>query len=183
MTTQHLCPVTIKTSAENLQWFCSSCQMTKGIDRAAKRDRDGIRAKFGRCLDCEALAQKNARAIRGNEINAQRRANWHRHKDKQKNSSLLKTYGISKTQWDEMHKSQSFVCALCQTNEPKGRGWQTDHNHKTGVVRAILCHSCNSMIGHAKESPEILLSAFRYLYSHGGGPEQFFHNHFNKVTL
>lgn len=79
-----------------------------------------------------------------------------------------------------MHKSQNYLCAICGTDTPRGRGWQTDHNHKTGAVRSILCHSCNSLIGHAKESPEILLSAFRYLYLHGGGARNFFSQHFKE---
>lgn len=161
---------------------CPSCGLEKDISRASKRFRDGLRKSADRCLDCEATAQKNSRSMRGDEINANRRAGWHKHRDRQKNTALLNAYGITKTEWDAMHRGQGGLCAICNTDTPKGRGWQTDHNHSTGAVRAILCHSCNSMIGHAKESPEILLSAFRYLYSHGGGAEKFFSQHFKEKS-
>jgi len=92
---------------------------------------------------------------------------------------LKKKYGIGVKEWNEMFCAQGSKCAICFSTEPRGRGWQTDHDHKTGVVRAILCHGCNSLLGHAKESPQVLLGAFRYLYQHGGGPETFFSKHFS----
>lgn len=38
-----------------------------------------------------------------------------------------------------------------------------DHNHTTGVARGLLCGNCNSMIGLAKEDPETLRAAARYV--------------------
>lgn len=41
-----------------------------------------------------------------------------------------------------------------------------DHNHTTGVIRGILCHQCNVLLGHAKDNVGILSNAIKYLHTH-----------------
>jgi hypothetical protein len=38
-----------------------------------------------------------------------------------------------------------------------------DHNHKTGAFRGWLCHHCNLILGHAKDSAELLRKLAKYL--------------------
>ena len=54
----------------------------------------------------------------------------------------------------EMFAQQKGKCALCNIQifmpyrfsaDPQGA--RVDHDHKTGRVRGLLCHSCNSMLG------------------------------------
>lgn len=42
---------------------------------------------------------------------------------------------------------------------------QVDHDHKTGDVRALLCSRCNSLLGYADDSIELLKRAIAYLES------------------
>ena len=78
-------------------------------------------------------------------------------------------YGISLAEKEARLKEQGGCCAICKTTEPRGYGWCTDHDHfleiTTGeiVVRGILCHSCNTLLGHARDNEETLLSAIEYL--------------------
>jgi hypothetical protein len=53
------------------------------------------------------------------------------------------------------------------TYENRKRGYAIDHNHETGDFRGILCLQCNSMLGMAKESVQILDSAAQYLKNRG----------------
>ena len=81
---------------------------------------------------------------------------------------------IDKDEWYWMLKEQAYRCKICRkvmSNEwaldkRKGRKRTeicVDHDHKTGKVRGLLCHSCNTVIGHAKDDVSILNSAIVYL--------------------
>lgn len=43
-----------------------------------------------------------------------------------------------------------------------------DHDHETGKVRALLCDTCNFMIGLSRESPALLHIGAAYLEAHRG---------------
>ena len=49
--------------------------------------------------------------------------------------------------WDDYERLDTGNCHLCGTNSPGGRGaWVVDHNHETGIVRGLLCNTCNSIV-------------------------------------
>ena len=75
----------------------------------------------------------------------------------------LKKYGITAEDWDILFERQGKVCAICRTQDPEKRGWQTDHDHKTKKVRGILCNSCNNGLGRFKDNSEALIRASQYL--------------------
>ena len=77
-----------------------------------------------------------------------------------------KRYGIT---WEEVlqkHEQQNGCCAICRIPIPllteKCKAY-IDHNHNTGIIRGILCHSCNKLIGFSKENVNILSTAIEYL--------------------
>jgi len=57
---------------------------------------------------------------------------------------LKKKYGITPEQRDEMFKLQNNKCYICGKKTDK---LVIDHDHKTGKVRKLLCHGCNTMLG------------------------------------
>lgn len=80
---------------------------------------------------------------------------------------LQRQYGISIAEFDSMFAAQGGRCAICGTDDPGGRGcFHVDHCHDSGFVRALLCSRCNMMIGLAKDSREVLLSAATYIETH-----------------
>ena len=85
---------------------------------------------------------------------------WLRQRNKQ-----LQKYGLTKDGLDRLLATQGGGCAVCGSDSPglKGRDWSVDHCHATGVVRGILCWHCNLVLGHAKDSAELLLKAAKYL--------------------
>lgn len=38
-----------------------------------------------------------------------------------------------------------------------------DHDHATGKVRGVLCFNCNSILGHARDNPQVLRDLIKYL--------------------
>lgn len=81
---------------------------------------------------------------------------------------LRDKYDLTLDQYHEVEASQNFRCAICDTDEPGGRGrWHVDHNHRTGKVRGLLCQACNLMLGHGRDSTRILTRGIEYLERHG----------------
>ena len=78
-------------------------------------------------------------------------------------------YNMTVEQHEALFASQGFKCAACDSPTPNSKkGWSTDHCHKTGVVRGILCHHCNVGIGHAKDSVKTIHAWIAYLNRAGG---------------
>lgn len=83
-------------------------------------------------------------------------------KEKIKSKRLLKNYGLTLVQMEEMIKAQGDKCFICLLVKPL----VVDHNHKTGKVRNLLCKECNAGIGLLKDSEEILTNALNYIKTH-----------------
>ena len=83
-------------------------------------------------------------------------------------------YGITDQQYHAILVLQSGVCAICHQPEirlNKADGTilplAVDHNHDTGEIRGLLCHSCNLALGIFKDDPKRLLAASQYLLTTG----------------
>ena len=96
----------------------------------------------------------------------------YRHKPSTKQQILknrLKTkYNMTLEQYDHMFEEQNGLCAICGQSETRlFNGSITrlcvDHNHKTGKIRKLLCHRCNSSIGQFEDNIELLAKAIQYL--------------------
>jgi hypothetical protein len=58
---------------------------------------------------------------------------------------------------------QNNVCGICGGVNKNGKSLHIDHDHKTNIVRGLLCNTCNRSIGYAKDSIDILHKAISYL--------------------
>jgi hypothetical protein len=72
-------------------------------------------------------------------------------------------YGISLEQYEAMVARQGGLCAICKCKPDKTLC--VDHCHATGRVRALLCSSCNSMLGFAQDDPRRLEAGGGYLHA------------------
>jgi hypothetical protein len=68
-------------------------------------------------------------------------------------------YKLSEDDYKKMLEKSKGTCYIC------GRKTKLaiDHDHTTGLVRGLLCINCNTLLALAKDNPEILLNAVRYL--------------------
>ena len=87
----------------------------------------------------------------------------------------IKKHGLSVPQYTTMLKSQGSRCAICgKRTKPSSAEDKTrpciDHCHKTGVIRGLLCSSCNSVLGFAYDRIETLAAAITYLKKAQGLP-------------
>lgn len=77
-------------------------------------------------------------------------------------SRLKSEYGVSREWLDEQLEKQGGACAICRASFEEV-GPCVDHDHVTGAVRALLCSTCNTGLGHFHDDPELLRAAIRYL--------------------
>ncbi len=88
--------------------------------------------------------------------------------DKHRSQVLRTAYGIDLDRYNLLLETQGGGCAICgdTTADSAGRNLHVDHCHTTERVRGLLCSSCNSILGRAKDNPTILERAAQYLLSH-----------------
>ena len=79
---------------------------------------------------------------------------------------MKSVYGLSTEQYDAMLLAQEGACAICGKTDPKSghkSHFCVDHNHDTGLLRGILCDSCNRGLGLLQDDIAILKKAINYL--------------------
>ncbi|AJD82478.1 EndoVII [Mycobacterium phage Sheen] len=85
---------------------------------------------------------------------------------------LMENFGLTADDYWALYKAQGGVCYICERAKGLGPGeyikgrkrLAVDHCHKTGMVRGLLCSSCNRrVIGHLRDSPHALVRAAYYL--------------------
>jgi hypothetical protein len=78
-------------------------------------------------------------------------------------------YNIGPEEYVILYEKQNGLCAICfkpETAKSKNgnvRLLSVDHNHKTGIIRGLLCSKHNRGIGMFDDSEEILMNAIKYL--------------------
>lgn len=143
-------------------------------------------AKFGRENREKIKAQQRAyREANKAKIYLQRKAYRERNKDniaykqrifysrtkplrreQQRDYMLRMRHGISLDDYTLLLESQKGACAICERSKNlpgNGKRLHVDHDHKTGIIRGLLCHDCNLVLGNAHDSMEILKAALKYL--------------------
>lgn len=119
---------------------CSRCKIDKPIEVFQKRSR----SKDGLSSYCDSCTKELYRS-------------------KYSKSRIKNTYGIEYSHVESLIKSQSNRCAICSNIFKELSEMHIDHCHKSGNVRGLLCHNCNSGIGMLKDSADIIFSAYEYL--------------------
>ncbi|MFY1694019.1 MULTISPECIES: endonuclease domain-containing protein [unclassified Solwaraspora] len=85
---------------------------------------------------------------------------------------LREKYNLTSAQYEQMLADQAGRCAICgQSETARGRGGAprrlaVDHDHRSGVVRQLLCHRCNLVTWAVEENPALLDKVRAYLQTH-----------------
>lgn len=67
---------------------------------------------------------------------------------------LKNRYGITIEEYDEMLSNQNGGCAICGKTTAYNNGTKRlhiDHDHKTNLIRGLLCSQCNTTLGHLEK--------------------------------
>lgn len=99
-----------------------------------------------RCATCHRAARKASRSS-GHE------------------SMVRRVYGLAPGAWDRLLAFQGGRCAICRRRAGRRRALATDHNHRTGEVRGLLCSKCNRYLGWINDDPYAAARMASYLVS------------------
>lgn len=84
-------------------------------------------------------------------------------RDRTRSEYLRRKYGITNGEYERILDSQGGVCAICKRTGRKRLA--VDHDHRSGMVRGLLCWRCNKHLISNFRDPERFYSAAEYLRS------------------
>ena len=70
--------------------------------------------------------------------------------------------GLTRDEYEVKYAERNGKCDICGTWQAK---LHSDHCHKSGVYRGLLCFNCNVAIGHLGDDVAVILRAAEYVRS------------------
>jgi len=101
--------------------------------------------------ECKECASKRNKAYRIRHKSRIQRADRIGH--------YVSKYGLSRECAENLVDNRMGVCDICSEYAPL----EIDHCHTRGHVRGLLCKSCNSTLGQAKDNIHRLKQCIKYL--------------------
>ncbi len=161
---------------------CDTCRATSKRWRAknpdvVKKTNDANKAAgINRCKVCLERKASGESPVTCSACSAKNKAYRAKHKERMRavyrRHNIKTKYGLTDATYSALFESQHGVCAICFCQETersahgKAKHLAVDHDHATGRIRALLCTSCNIVLGRAHDNPSILLAAAIYLETH-----------------
>jgi hypothetical protein len=132
--------------AERFMKACSKCNVIKPLDdfHTLKKGKNGRHPK---CKSCRSV-QESERYRKNGIPRRKTHAQW-----------LKWKYGLSIEQYRALILKQYGCCAVCD----KQSELVVDHCHLTGVVRGLLCPTCNQGLGKLGDTVGSLKCVLKYL--------------------
>ena len=88
--------------------------------------------------------------------------------NRRRDTAYRSRYGITLADYDLLLMVQDGKCGIC-LKPPGSRRLAVDHDHRTGMVRGLLCSTgirggCNyGLLGNRDKDPGLFLRAYNYL--------------------
>ena len=138
---------------------CAKCKNSKAYTEFYKRtaSTDGYASYCKECDNIRRMKHKKDNPMSTHEAN--------------RNRQLLKRYGITLAEYEEMFKQQGCKCGICGVTENysghighrKEWSFSVDHCHTTGRIRGLLCNDCNRALGLFKDNTKTIQAALLWL--------------------
>lgn len=117
--------------------FCPKCERDKPVDEFPRKGnyRNGEK-RYGYCKPCHSAYQRT--------------------------QTLRRRFNLTPEDYEALLTTQDGLCAVCLRPPGKMR-LAVDHDHRSGLVRGLLCPTCNYAIGFWKDDVDRLDRAVQYL--------------------
>lgn len=149
------------------------------VKQEARRIKKNESAKLWRATNRELTRQRTKERYRKNSAAIKAKVHkWRKehpeHTAQMQRVCKLRSYGLTIQNYNEMLESQNNCCAICSSLDTRTKRsahltdsyYVVDHDHKTGLVRGLLCGHCNTALGLFNDSVENLRKAIEYLERH-----------------
>ncbi len=135
---------------KNNKAWCKHCNIIMDISEFYSRNSQS-------CKDCCIYIN----SLRGANLTKSKTSAHYKYDRK---SRLKHKYNISELDYLNLVAKQNGVCKICSKmpSSPYPRLY-IDHDHLSGKIRGLLCHTCNSGLGMFKDSKDLLLKSIQYL--------------------
>jgi Recombination endonuclease VII len=136
---------------------CCVCKEKKNATEFYTSVKRGVVGLQSACKKC--CAQRSAKYFADRPNYSKER--WAREevREAQFASRIMRQYGLTTEEYQQIMKIQGGLCGVCQIKKPTC----VDHCHDTGRVRGVLCNACNRGIGMFSDKAALLIKAADYL--------------------
>ncbi|MCX4458503.1 endonuclease domain-containing protein [Streptomyces sp. NBC_01728] len=138
---------------------CKRCKETQ--PETNFEEARGKRGQRYRSRTCNACRNERRREVRKSS-----RRRIAETTDERLTRKLWEEYRITREQYEGMIRAQDNRCAICRSAPPEGKRLHIDHCHTTGIVRGLLCNTCNVAVGFFEKYGT---AAAQYLAAYGDG--------------
>ena len=154
---------------------CGQCKVAKPLD-AFYRHKNRALGRSNVCKACHSFNDSTVQQRNKKWRRTEKGQKWQQQFNKKRREynkttegryrlfhrDLRRKYGIDVWEWAHMFNAQKGLCAVCR-DQLIFEITYVDHNHQTKKVRGLLCHNCNTALGHAKDNIDRLFSLVSYL--------------------
>lgn len=143
-------------SSDGLFSYCRKCNSAKARSFYAKLSPEERAARNKRCRSATATARSRAKAMQKYREDPQYRENF-------RNRQNARAYGLTPEKYAELRLQPCGICGKYEPPGKRGSGMHIDHDHKTKVIRGVLCSKCNRGLGSFDDDPGRLAAAAQWL--------------------
>lgn len=140
--------------------ICSKCNEDQPLSSYHK-NKDSPDGHQSVCKECKKHYRKHYYHREVDKWTTQSKEWYENNKERKSLTSKKKHvnsyFGITVEEYDAYFKDA--CCGICDATERL----VLDHCHNTGVIRGVLCNTCNSGIGMLKDNPELLKKGIEWL--------------------
>ncbi len=142
---------------------CSQCNQVLSWDKFSYRVQDKQRYLRSQCKNCSLTSWNKWAELHPEHKEAKIISDRKCHQ----NTKKFHRRGITKDQYLIMLEQQSGCCAICKKPPRDNHDLAIDHNHKTNLVRGLLCKECNRGLGLFGDNIKTVQNALQYLQERG----------------
>lgn len=140
-------------------WYQSLTEEQREVIRAKAREA------YRRNHSDRIIKQRAKRAKNRDEWNSKMRDYQRKNRDKYYEYNAANRFGVKRAEIQAL-RATSSVCEICGNPPAATKRLAIDHDHDTGKLRGMLCHTCNLGLGAFKDNEVLLHKAFFYLTKH-----------------